>query len=310
MKAKIRVGIPRGLLYYKHKVLWTNFIKELGADPIISPETNKEILNNGIKHSIDEGCLSSKIYMGHVDWLRNRVDYVFVPRVASYSKNDQTCVRLFALPDIVENTFYGIKLLKYNLDIQNGKTEKVEFLKLGLKLNKNIFTVISAYKKAKIRQLEYEKGQEARQIKLLENVGKLKILIASHSYNTYDKLIGFPVKHYLEKLNTEVIYADRVSKNNAIKASCKISKSLYWSHNQEILGAVELYKDKIDGIILLTTFPCGPDSLVNDLCIRKIKNIPIAYILIDELQGEAGMHTRLESFVDIISARKGVTRCR
>ncbi len=63
------------------------------------------------------------------------------------------------------------------------------------------------------------------------------------------------------------------------------------------------YYNKIDGLILLTTFPCGPDSLTNEMCIRKL-NIPLTNIIIDELNGEAGLQTRIESFIDIINEKK------
>ena len=53
----------------------------------------------------------------------------------------------------------------------------------------------------------------------------------------------------------------------------------------------------------MTSFPCGPDSLINELLIRKIKDIPIINIIVDEQTSEAGLHTRLESFVDIIKQK-------
>ena len=49
---KITIGIPKALLYYKYGELWTSFFEELGCEIIISPNTNKEILDNGIKFSI------------------------------------------------------------------------------------------------------------------------------------------------------------------------------------------------------------------------------------------------------------------
>lgn len=308
MKDKVKIGIPRGLLYYKHELLWKTFLEEIGTEVIISPETNKKILEKGAQYSIDENCLSAKVYMGHVDWLRGKVDYVFVPRIASYCNQTHTCVKFFAMPDTVRNTFRDIKVITYNLDIKKGKTEKAGFLKLGLAFNKNILQVMSSYEKAKKMQLEYEKEQYETQNKVLDKEEKLKILMVAHPYNMYDKLIGYPVKNYLKKLDVEVIFADKADKNRAVEASYKISESLYWTYNQEILGAIELYKNKIDGVIFLTTFPCGPDSLVNDLCSMKIKNIPCSYIVIDELQGETGIQTRLESFVDIVSARKNSKR--
>ena len=47
MDNKIKIGIPRGLYYYKYNILWKAFFKELGCDIIVSPETNFEILENG-----------------------------------------------------------------------------------------------------------------------------------------------------------------------------------------------------------------------------------------------------------------------
>ena len=44
MDYKIKIGIPRGLYYYKYNILWKEFFKELGCDIIVSPETNFEIL--------------------------------------------------------------------------------------------------------------------------------------------------------------------------------------------------------------------------------------------------------------------------
>ncbi len=53
----------------------------------------------------------------------------------------------------------------------------------------------------------------------------------------------------------------------------------------------------------LTAFPCGPDSLTNELVIRKI-DIPYLQLIQDDLDGVAGMETRLESFLDIIERKK------
>ena len=71
-----------------------------------------------------------------------------------------------------------------------------------------------------------------------------------------------------------------------------------------MVGAIELYKDKVDGIILMSSFPCGPDSLVNEIILRRVKGIPILNLVLDGQEGSAGLETRLESFVDIIKIKK------
>ncbi len=51
-------------------------------------------------------------------------------------------------------------------------------------------------------------------------------------------------------------------------------------------------------------FPCGPDALVIELCKLKIKNIPSVILVLDELQAEIGLITRLESFIDILRIKR------
>jgi predicted nucleotide-binding protein (sugar kinase/HSP70/actin superfamily) len=142
------------------------------------------------------------------------------------------------------------------------------------------------------------------QAELLKPDGKLKILIVSHSYNVNDYLLGRPILERLVSLGATPIIAEIVERTAAVKHAREISPTLNYSYNQELLGAIALYKEQIDGIILLTAFPCGPDSLVNEVIIRKIKDKPIISLLMDEQQGNAGLETRIESFIDIINFKR------
>ena len=72
MKRKIRIGIPRGLLYYRDYILWKTFFEGIGCTLILSPPTNKGIIDKGGNISIDESCLPAKIYLGHVKELSQK----------------------------------------------------------------------------------------------------------------------------------------------------------------------------------------------------------------------------------------------
>ena len=301
----IKIGIPRGLLYYKYEVMWRSFFEELGCEVIVSPNTNKAIMDMGTNHSIDESCTSAKVYMGHVEWLIGRCDYIFVPRIASYPDGDITCTKFHGIYDIVRATFPSAKLLHVNIDYAQKQTEWMAFKKLGTSLGGNLFEVRRAYKNALSKLEDYEKSLEKNQEKAL-NSDKLKVLIVAHPYNIYDKLIGEPIVKGLEDLGVEVIYADIPDGEAMCGYSKRLSKSMYWKYNKELIGSVEYYKDKIDGIVFLTTFPCGPDSLVVELLMRKLKGVPMTNLISDVNSGEAGLQTRIESFIDIIGARVGV----
>jgi len=299
------IGIPRALLYYKYQYLWEVFFNELDCRIVLSEPSNKQILADGIHFSIDESCLPSKIYLGHVYSLIGQCNYILVSRVENLGKNEKVCVKFNGMYDIVKNTFKDIPLIYYDLDVTKGHSELKGFLQMGRMLGKSYRQAMLAYQKAKKVQMLKDQQKAARQLELLSNREGLKILIVTHPYNIYDNLIGEPIIKLVKESGGIPIYADACDSHQCIQKSEEISKTLNWIYNKELVGAVSLYKNQVDGIILITAFPCGTDSLVNDLLLRKIKGIPMSNIVVDELSGEAGLQTRIESFIDIIRERKG-----
>ncbi len=300
---KIKIGIPRALLYYYNKDLWINFFKYLNFDVIESPPSNKKILQDGETLAIDEACFSLKLFLGHVNYLKDKCDYIFVPRFFSIKKNEGVCTNFNCLYDLVNNSFDDIKLLHYNVDLTSKRVELLGFLKVGKTLGISYINTYQAYKYAKKIQDENLKIKQISQQNLLKS-NNLKILLAAHPYNLYDELSGRPIIDFLKKLNITIIYSDLLS-DELIDEECrKISKDINWTHNKKIMASINYYKDKVDGIIIISSFPCGPDSLANEMAIRKVKNIPIITLIIENLNSDIGILTRLESFIDILSQKK------
>ena len=131
-----------------------------------------------------------------------------------------------------------------------------------------------------------------------------KVLLVGHPYNIYDELIGKPIISFLEKNNIDVVYADIYDNKDIEKEVKTISEDVYFTFNKELIGAIAKYKENVEGIIIITSFPCGPDSLINELILRKAKDKPIINLIIDEANSDTGLLTRLESFIDIINKEK------
>ncbi len=96
-----------------------------------------------------------------------------------------------------------------------------------------------------------------------------------------------------------------MNRETALKRSLELSPSCKWEISRELVGSVALHKDKVDGIILLSAFPCGPDAMVNELLTRRLSGVPLINLVLDSQSGAAGIETRLESFVDIIRFKRG-----
>ncbi len=300
---KVRIGIPRGLLYYRYHVLWRKFFENLNCKVILSPNTNKEIVNMGVSNSVDESCLSAKIYLGHILYLQDKCDYLLIPRISDYGKGEKVCVRFNGLYDLAKNMNLSCQLLDYNIEHTKYKYEFLEFIRIGLKINKNIFRVIYSYINAKRKEHKQRIMLENEQINITKNNNK-KILIVSHPYNIYDKYLGSYIINYFTKNNISLLYADRLNRKISRNYAYSLSNTLYWTYSKELIGAIEYYKNIVNGIIFISTYPCGVDSLVNELMIKRISNIPFLNIILDESTKEIGLETRLESFLDIIKEDK------
>lgn len=300
---KIKIGIPRAFLYYRDYILIKNFFEGIGCTTILSAPTNKEIVDNGKILAVDESCLPFKIYLGHVKYLSSRCDYILVPRVCNYGKKKRVCMRFNGIYDVVHNLFPDSNILCYNIDYLKFRFEFIGFIFMGLKFNKNVLKVIYSYIMARKKQSLYIKGLYNGQLNKLKS-NNIKVLIVSHPYIMYDAFLGSDIIKYLSNENIDILYSDRMNKKEAICYADDFSHTLYWLYSKESIGSLINYKNAIDGIIYLSSFPCGVDSLVNELAIRKIQNIPSINIILDESSATSGLYTRLESFVDILKARR------
>ncbi len=280
----MKIGLPKGLYYY-YCQKWLYFFKELNIETIIF-DTSKEIIELGNKISNSEMCLSLKIFLGHVYYLQDKCDYVLIPNL-KYDYKNQMCSNFSSLYDLANNLL-NIKILTFD----NNKEIK-NFIKIGKELGFSSKKIKKAYK---IATIKYNKNLKKLKI---ENINKLntsnkKILLVGHSYNIRDKYLS-EVIDLLKKYNLEIIYSDLFDDDYYFY----LSKDLYWKYSKKNVSSVVYCKEKVDGIVFFTTFPCGLDSLVNELVMRKIDK-PYLNLVIDDLDSLAGIETRIESFADII----------
>ena len=305
MTKSICIGIPRALLYYRYGHMWETFFNTLDCEVILSPQTDKKILDEGSLYSVDETCLSSKIFMGHVKWLIGKCDKIFIPRISNFGRDKVFCTKFCALPDIACATFRSekIQILSCNIDLKEGYGEASAYMELGKQLKKLKPLTFRAYQLARRSEELLEERKKDQLVTLLKKDG-LKILLVGHSYIIHDRYSGKPVFDMLEELGATVIPADIVPKDGAVKSSFELTTTMPWICNRELSGAVWELKDKVDGIILMSAFPCGPDSMVNDIIVRRVKGIPTLTLTIDAQDATAGLETRLESFIDILNFRK------
>ena len=302
----LTVGIPRAMLYYRFGILWERFFQVLGVTTVLSPPGSRGILEAGTRLAPDESCLSLKMFMGHVDALIGRCDLVFIPRYSSYGYTELFCTRYEGLFDQARNIFRtsGQRFVTCNIDAVHGSPESKAFERFGVELGYSERVSRQAWREASEELIRQQREKERAQRELAAKPG-LKVLLAGHSYILSDPYLGRPVLDCLAAAGAVVLRANAADPEEARKACAAFSPTCRWVVSGEIVGGLLLWKEKADGIILVSAFPCGPDSMTNELLIRRIKDRPVLTLMLDTQSGMAGIETRLESFLDIIRFRRG-----
>ena len=321
------IGIPRAMSFYNNYPFYYGFFTDLGIKIVLSDVTTKQTMSSGSALVVTETCLPIKVYIGHIlNLIDKGVDKIFVPSIQSIAPKIYNCSKIRGLPDLVRNVIKrDFTMVEATLDKSEKGQGLYEFLaemakpfgitdekiikrasKAGWRCYNN-FHIMSksgmSYKKA----LNY-----ALQGKVfIENQTKeypISIALVSHGYNIYDDRTCMKIFDKLEAMDVKVYTSLQLSNEQLDDGIASLGNEQYWANEYDMTGSAGHYlKDnKVDGIITLTAFGCGPDSLMVERITRKAKrfNKPLLNLTIDEHTGEAGFITRLEAFVDMLFRKK------
>lgn len=319
----IKIGIPRGLWFYDYYPLWKTFYEYLGAQIILSKPTNKEILDQGVKNTVDEACLPVKVFNGHVMDLKDKVDYIFVPKVMSVYKGEYICPKFCGLPEMVSHSIEGLPPL-IDVEINFNKSQKGlldTICKFGFYITKDKRRIKKAYIEALKSYENYKdtikKGNlpiDGRFVSVNDNVvpiteNRKRIMVVGHNYNLYDGYSSMDLLNKLKKNKVNIAVPEMIGFEHINRYATTLDKKMFWSFGRKLLGTSMYLREaqNVDGVIYVSSFGCGIDSIIQDLFERKSRKegeIPFLLLTIDEHTGEAGINTRIEAFLDMIEWRK------
>lgn len=228
----ITIGIPRSLLYYRYKFLWTSFFKELGVNILLSPYTDQEIYNKGKNITNNKLCTLIQIYIGHVNYLIDKADYILITRI----NNEDSCPYYNFLYDIINNIF-DCNILDFNIDKYNN--EEQAFINIAEKLGYSKQVSLNAYKIAKREEYKQRKINYLLQQRKLKKDGK-KLLLISKDYICSDE--------YVKNMIINPKNIDFFDPNN-INPDIKSYKKAFFNNIKNL-------KRIINKTVIITTKPC------------------------------------------------------
>jgi predicted nucleotide-binding protein (sugar kinase/HSP70/actin superfamily) len=321
----MKIGIPRTLTYYAYLPLWETFFQELGCEVVLSDETSKGILDKGVEFAVNDACIPIKLFHGHVYNLKNRTDFIFVPRLLNLTREKTVtyCPKFLGLTDMVHASIPDLPpLLDFRIDLrEKWKSKHREFERMGNMLRLHPHIISRAFHKATKKLSSFRKqivnSKDPEQaLKLLLNCSvvpdlpgqPITLAVVGYPYLLYDSFVSAGMIHKLHKMGIRVLTPEMVPQRTLARKAKDLPKDLFWTFSNQVVRSAIYYIDenKTDGIIHVTAFGCGPDSMVGKLIELEAKQRTVPYICIslDEHTGEAGVLTRLEAFVDMLKYRR------
>jgi predicted nucleotide-binding protein (sugar kinase/HSP70/actin superfamily) len=270
-----------------------------------------------------------KLHLGHVEALTGTIDFLFLPRLVSFSADTYMCPKFLGLPDFVRAAMPNLPALLapcFNAKVA-GKGIPEGFWEMGRILGKEDQKVEAALREALDLQSRFEgllqegwlplmameglkAGANEGVRERMPPLGALPYIgILGHPYNLYDDYLNFGILSQVRGWGYDLLTPEMLKPEEVEERSAVLRKKVYWSLTRRIVATALsfLASGRIEGMIFLSSFGCGPDSFSKDLVDRRAKaSYPLPYLslVLDEHTSQTGIQTRLEAFLDMVQTRR------
>lgn len=320
----MRIGIPRALLYQYYYPLWRSLFERLGCEVVVSDRSTKNLVQKGIAVTVPEICFPIKIYNGHViNLIEKDVDYIFCPRFVHIEKDYWFCPKYIGLPELVEKTIPEAKVLIAEIDCDREDTAALKcYMPVAKALGVSRSKMREALEGAAQDFAEFRKlcvsgltldeaaqvmfeGAEPSDFELPQYDTTIGLL--GYIYNVYDPFISMNIIEKLRELRVNVITFDMLEQEQLHKHRSELTRPIFWTFPDKLYQSANVMINEIgvQGLIHITAFGCGPDSIVGKEIEHDFADsgVPFMTLRIDEHTGESHLQTRIEAFTDMIKRK-------
>lgn len=308
-QAGFTIGIPAGLHLYDEILFWRKFFDYMSISTITSEDYMTPV-KDGKNICGAEFCAPIAAMHGHVDYLKSRADYIFLPvylGVPHESKmNKQYCYYTQFVSSVIsvqENFKPRQKLLAPLLKHSQGdlfiRLELFRMLKsTGLK-DIRFLNLTLAYEKAKKYVQSVTEKWKALYHDNIKESDDIRIMLLGRPYTVLSPAMNSNIPEIIERMGITSFFMDMLTYKHAEASKTdELVKIIKWKFASKILYAAEMVA-KTDGCypVLVTSFKCTPDSFV----IEYFKEILDAYqkpyliLQLDEHDSTVGYETRIEA---------------
>ncbi len=324
------MGIPRGMMFYHFFPLWKAFWENLGFPVLVSPVSTPAMVEAGQGLTRSDLCLPIKTYLGHVLWLRGKVDVLFLPRMVSIESGAYLCPKILGLNDVIRNVIRDLPpILGPMINYKGPRRVTLEesFLSLSTNLGLPVRQTRQAFQGAvecwHRHQEEVGENQGLPRDLLPEDLmgdphrspagaPRFRLGVIGRPYLLFDPVLSHRLIKKLVSCSSAITFYQGIPEAEREAQGERLPKPVYWSLGRDLVAASLAFNrwETIDGLINVSSFACGQDAFTSfliDHYARLGSDKPVLSLVLDEHTSPVGLQTRLEAFFDLLEnrARKG-----
>ncbi len=309
-KSQITIGIPAGLYLFEDLLMWQVFFDRLHMKTIISADF-KDVVKTGKRISGAEFCAPMTAIQGHVKYLLNQADYIFLPtylevRQKTIIHRRQYCYYSQYAPPIVASID---EIAKHNkiinpilFSLQNELLLKNELYKALKDAGLNGFNrvdISNAFNRAKREKQDRLKEWKNRFLSISATDTNLKVVLLGRPYTVLSPLMNNNIPEIFAKKGVKTFFQNMLEVNeNSMDSLKEILNSTKWKFAAAILSAADHIAQK-KGLfpVFISSFKCSPDSFIIEYFkqIMEFYGKPYLILQLDEYDSNVGYETRIEA---------------
>ncbi len=306
------IGIPKALHLYEDTDTWVCFFSHLGIRTITS-ENLKDPIQLGKKSAKAEFCAPVVALHGHVRYLMDRADFVFLPFYFEESTGEKDCRRqhcyytqfspsvIACLPELDRDRILS-PIVRYLYTQFHTKLELYKMLKtLSPDFRFSFLDISTAYDQA----MEYGRARLKAIKSLFEKHrpagSRVHVLLLGRPYTVMSPVMNHRIPQLFENLGIKVFFQDMLDIETLDCSPIEpLLKEIHWHHVARILKAAYIAA-VTDGLypVYISSFKCSPDAFGKDYfkMIMEDSNKPYLILELDEHDSSVGYETRVEAAV-------------
>ncbi len=306
----VTVGIPASLHLFDEMPLWRKFFDILNIRTVTS-EHYRDGISEGKNLTGAEFCAPMAALHGHVNYLSDRADYIFLPHYMENRHGNRAVKRnycyytqyspslVLSAIDIKNKEKILTPLIRSNLGTFYLKVQLFRMMKTIMGSGIGFMQVSGAYDQA-CEYFHDVRGELKDLYTRASDGGDIRVVFVGRPYTVLSRGMNNGIPEIFSRHGIKTFFQDMLPDAAHDAGTDSLLEMIHWKYASIIMDAARTVAGE-DGVypVFVTSFKCTPDSYVMEYFKKVLDNSGKPYLILqlDEHDSSVGYETRIEAAI-------------